>query len=56
MKLGFVGLGNMGSAMAANLLGPHALTVHNRTLAKAEPLVNKGAARADTPSAAARRS
>jgi 3-hydroxyisobutyrate dehydrogenase-like beta-hydroxyacid dehydrogenase len=53
MKLGFVGLGNMGSAMAANLLGPHALIVHNRTLAKTEPLVKKGAPRADTPGAAA---
>jgi len=52
VKLGFVGLGNMGSAMAANLQGPHALTVHNRTLAKTEPHVNKGATRADTPGAA----
>src|SRR5680860_450848 len=42
----------MGSAMAANLQGPHALTVHNRTLSKTEPLVNKGATRADTPGAA----
>jgi len=54
MKLGFVGLGHMGSAMAANLLAAgHPLTVHNRTLAKTEPLVAKGAARAETPSAAA---
>ncbi|HUW74125.1 MAG TPA: NAD(P)-binding domain-containing protein [Methyloceanibacter sp.] len=38
MELGFVGLGRMGSAMAANLLeAPHALAVHNRTAAKTAP-------------------
>jgi len=54
MKLGFVGLGHMGSAMAANLLAAgHPLSVHNRTAAKTEPLVAIGAARAETPGAAA---
>jgi len=54
MKLGFIGLGHMGTAMAANLLADaHTLTVHNRTPAKAEPHVKKGAKRAETPSAAA---
>ena len=35
MKVGFIGLGNMGGGMAANLLkAGHALTVYNRTPAK----------------------
>ena len=39
MKVGFVGLGNMGHAMARNLLkAGHELTVYNRTRAKAESL------------------
>jgi 3-hydroxyisobutyrate dehydrogenase-like beta-hydroxyacid dehydrogenase len=39
MKVGFIGLGNMGSGMAANLLkAGHALTVYNRTPARAEAL------------------
>ena len=44
MKIGFIGLGIMGSRMAANLLkGGHKLKVYNRTLSKAEALVEKGA-------------
>jgi 3-hydroxyisobutyrate dehydrogenase-like beta-hydroxyacid dehydrogenase len=44
MQVGFIGLGNMGGGMAANLLAAgHALTVYNRTAAKARPLVEKGA-------------
>jgi 3-hydroxyisobutyrate dehydrogenase-like beta-hydroxyacid dehydrogenase len=44
MKVGFIGLGNMGSAMASSLLkAGHELTVHNRTAAKAQPLVAEGA-------------
>jgi 3-hydroxyisobutyrate dehydrogenase-like beta-hydroxyacid dehydrogenase len=55
MKLGFIGLGHMGSAMAANLLAAgHDLTVYNRTKAKAAPLVKRGAHLADTPGATAR--
>jgi len=55
MQVGFIGLGNMGSAMAANLLAAgHALTVHNRTPAKAQALVAKGARLAGTPGDAAR--
>ena len=50
MKLGFIGLGHMGSAMAANLLAAgHDLTVYNRTKAKAASLVKRGAHLADTP-------
>ncbi|MGA6974170.1 MAG: NAD(P)-dependent oxidoreductase [Candidatus Binatus sp.] len=47
-KIGFVGLGAMGEPMAANLIaaGYH-LTVYNRTASKAEPLVAKGARRAE---------
>jgi 3-hydroxyisobutyrate dehydrogenase-like beta-hydroxyacid dehydrogenase len=55
MKVGFVGLGAMGSAMAANLLkGAQALTVYNRTREKAESLVARGAVLAKTPADAAR--
>jgi len=44
MKVGFIGLGNMGSAMGRSLLkAGHELTVHNRTAAKAQPLVDQGA-------------
>jgi 3-hydroxyisobutyrate dehydrogenase-like beta-hydroxyacid dehydrogenase len=44
MKVGFIGLGNMGSGMAANLLkAGHEVTVHNRTRSKAEKLVEQGA-------------
>jgi 3-hydroxyisobutyrate dehydrogenase-like beta-hydroxyacid dehydrogenase len=44
MKVGFIGLGNMGLAMAANLLkAGHDLTVYNRTRARAEPLAAQGA-------------
>jgi nucleoside-diphosphate-sugar epimerase len=40
MKIGFVGLGIMGSRMAANLQKRgHSLVVFNRTREKADPLV-----------------
>jgi 3-hydroxyisobutyrate dehydrogenase-like beta-hydroxyacid dehydrogenase len=43
--LGFIGLGNMGEPIAANLLrAGFGLRVYNRTAAKAAPLVAKGAA------------
>jgi len=47
-KIGFVGLGAMGLPMATNLLaaGFH-LTVYNRTASKAEPLIARGARRAE---------
>ncbi|TDB76239.1 NAD(P)-dependent oxidoreductase [Actinomadura sp. KC216] len=45
-----IGLGPMGAAMAATFLGNgHPTTVWNRTAAKAEPLVAKGATLAATP-------
>lgn len=44
MKVGFVGLGIMGSRMAKNLLkNGHELVVYNRTRSKAEMLVEQGA-------------
>ena len=50
-NIGFIGLGNMGEPIAANLLGAgYALKVYNRTASKAAPLVAKGAVQA--PSAA----
>ena len=50
MHVAFLGLGIMGSRMAANLLSAgHALTVYNRDATKAAPLVARGARRADTP-------
>lgn len=49
MKVGFIGLGSMGSAMASNLISAgHAVTVWNRTEAAAEPLVSLGAKLAST--------
>jgi len=54
MKTGFIGLGTMGSRMAANLQKQgHSLVVHNRTRAKAEPLLAGGAKWADSPAALA---
>jgi 3-hydroxyisobutyrate dehydrogenase-like beta-hydroxyacid dehydrogenase len=44
MKIGFIGLGQMGAAMAANLLkAGHEVAVYNRTAGKAEALVRLGA-------------
>ncbi|HLY16620.1 MAG TPA: NAD(P)-dependent oxidoreductase [Bryobacteraceae bacterium] len=55
MKLAFIGAGNMGSAMARNLLrAGHHLAIYNRTRARAEPLRHDGAVLADSPADAAR--
>lgn len=52
--IGFVGLGHMGRPMAENLLhAGMALRVHNRTAGKMAPLVERGAAAANTPGEAA---
>ncbi len=52
MKIAFIGLGNMGFAMAENLIkAGHALTVYNRTRSRAEQL--QGARVAATPGEAA---
>ena len=53
-KIGFMGLGIMGNAMAANLLkAGYPVTVYNRSPERAEPLVQQGAGRADNPQALA---
>jgi 3-hydroxyisobutyrate dehydrogenase-like beta-hydroxyacid dehydrogenase len=44
MKVGFIGLGHMGSGMAANLLrAGHEVTVFNRSADKRRPLIELGA-------------
>lgn len=54
-RAGFVGTGMMGVRMAQNLLRAGVpLTVHNRTRAKAEPLLASGAAWAERPAEVAR--
>ncbi len=55
MKVGFIGLGHMGAAMAANLLkAGHDVTVYNRTRTKVEALVTQGATAAARVSDACR--
>jgi 3-hydroxyisobutyrate dehydrogenase-like beta-hydroxyacid dehydrogenase len=50
MKVGFIGLGNMGAAIAANLVrAKHEVIVWNRTAAKTGPLVEAGATLAASP-------
>jgi 3-hydroxyisobutyrate dehydrogenase-like beta-hydroxyacid dehydrogenase len=55
MKVGFIGLGNMGQAMARNLCKVgHGVTVYNRTRSRAEELKSDGAMVVDTPTDACR--
>jgi 3-hydroxyisobutyrate dehydrogenase-like beta-hydroxyacid dehydrogenase len=55
MKIGFIGLGRMGSGMAANLVkAGHDVTVHNRTAGKDAELVQMGARSAKTVEEACR--
>ncbi len=54
MNIGFIGLGQMGAAIAGNLIRHgHSLTVWNRSPEKAQPLVEAGAVHAQSPAAAA---
>jgi 3-hydroxyisobutyrate dehydrogenase-like beta-hydroxyacid dehydrogenase len=54
MNLGFLGLGQMGAAIAANLLrAGHHLTVWNRSPGKAQALLQAGAVEAASPGLAA---
>jgi 3-hydroxyisobutyrate dehydrogenase-like beta-hydroxyacid dehydrogenase len=49
MDIGFIGLGNMGSGMAANLLkAGHGVAAYNRSQDKVDALVAQGARRAHT--------
>ena len=44
MKIGFIGLGNLGTPIAENILQKQkTLFVYNRTASKAQPLIEKGA-------------
>ncbi|HWB25414.1 MAG TPA: NAD(P)-dependent oxidoreductase [Chitinophagaceae bacterium] len=44
MNIGFIGLGNLGTPIAENLLQKgHRMLVYNRTASKAQPLADKGA-------------
>jgi 3-hydroxyisobutyrate dehydrogenase-like beta-hydroxyacid dehydrogenase len=55
MDIGFIGLGNMGRGMAANLIkAGHSVTVYNRSPGKAEALVTQGATAAGTVAEASR--
>ena len=55
MQIGLIGLGQMGSGIAANILkAGHDLTIYNRTRAKAEALTSQGAKVADHPADACR--
>jgi 3-hydroxyisobutyrate dehydrogenase len=50
MRIGWIGTGVMGSSMCGHLLDAgHEMTVFNRTRARAEPLLEKGAAWAGSP-------
>jgi 3-hydroxyisobutyrate dehydrogenase-like beta-hydroxyacid dehydrogenase len=54
MRIGFIGLGQMGAAIAANLLrARHEVAVWNRSADKARPLVEAGATLVDSPKDAA---
>ena len=54
--IGFIGLGVMGSSMASRIMdGGYDLTVYNRTKAKADALLARGAHWADTPAEVAAR-
>lgn len=54
MDVGFVGLGQMGSRMAGQLIASgHRLTVWNRDRTKAEALIKQGATLAESPAHAA---
>jgi 3-hydroxyisobutyrate dehydrogenase-like beta-hydroxyacid dehydrogenase len=55
MKVGFIGLGNMGAAIAGNILrAGHQLTVWNRSPAPVAELVGRGAVAAKAPQDALR--
>jgi 3-hydroxyisobutyrate dehydrogenase-like beta-hydroxyacid dehydrogenase len=54
MKVGFIGLGRMGSAMADRVLGGgHEIAVYNRTASKCADIVSRGAKLAETVAGAA---
>lgn len=55
LKVAFIGTGIMGSPIAGHIMGAgYDLTVHNRTKAKADALISRGAHWAESPAAAAK--
>src|SRR5579871_2600589 len=53
MRIGFLGLGKMGTPMALRLIAAgHELAVWNRTEGRAKPLIHEGAIAAATPAEA----
>ena len=57
MKIGFIGLGNMGGPMALNVArAGYSMTVHDLRQEAADPLLEMGASWADSPEAVARAS
>jgi 3-hydroxyisobutyrate dehydrogenase-like beta-hydroxyacid dehydrogenase len=53
MRIGFLGLGNMGTPMALRLLAAgHEISVWNRTEERTKPLIHEGAIAAATPAEA----
>ncbi len=56
-RIGWIGTGVMGSSMCGHLMtAGFSATVYNRSKEKAQPLVDKGAAWADSPQAVAKAS
>jgi 3-hydroxyisobutyrate dehydrogenase-like beta-hydroxyacid dehydrogenase len=54
MRIGFIGLGNMGAAIAANMVrARHDVAIWNRSPEKGRPLVDAGATLVESPKAAA---
>ena len=57
MQIGWIGTGVMGTSLVGHLLAAgHSVTVYNRTKAKAQAVLDKGALWADTPSSVAGKS
>jgi len=57
MRIGFIGIGNMGTPMSLNILkAGHQLTVWNRTASRVRPVVDAGATQATSPAEVAARS
>jgi 3-hydroxyisobutyrate dehydrogenase-like beta-hydroxyacid dehydrogenase len=55
MRVGFIGLGNMGKEMVRNIFkSGHSVTVYNRTQSRAEELVSEGGILAEKPADACR--
>ena len=57
MQIGWIGTGVMGTSLVGHLLAAgHSVTVYNRTKAKAQAVLDKGAVWADTPASVAGKS